>query len=65
MTLAQAKTALKNKNLVLGSVTYTVKDTTDPTYVPTNKVYIQDPLSGVKVKPGDSVDITIDGNPPP
>ena len=63
-TLAEAKTALKNKGLVLGSVTYTLKDTTDPTYVPTNKVYVQDPLAGVKVKPGASVDITIDGNVP-
>ncbi|MDR3686740.1 MAG: Stk1 family PASTA domain-containing Ser/Thr kinase [Coriobacteriia bacterium] len=67
LTLSAAKTALSNKNLQLGSVTYTPKGdtTTDPNYVPSNRVYLQNPLAGVKVKPGDSVDITIDGNPPP
>jgi serine/threonine-protein kinase len=63
LTLAAAKTALKDKGLVLGSVTYTL-DPLNTTGTPTDKVYKQDPLAGVKVKPGDSVDITIDGNVP-
>ena len=62
-TLASAKTALKNKGLVLGSVTYTL-DPTNLTGTPTNLVYDQSPQQGAKVKPGDSVDITIDGSAP-